>query len=288
MILAGYVGGALFKARDHGALGEAAWIVAAAAFGGGIALVSQMYNLSGDEADGVLVWCVGTGFAAAALRSGPLTAGAVLLGGTWMAIAVTGANRYGGMHLYYFLIAAVLWAVSLWTGSRPARHLILLSLVLYAILYQFERDAVWASALAAAFGAAALALATLRPRLAERLSGMEEGLAVDGFIAFAACLGVIQVEKSDSGLFLLLVCLIFAGIVAALLLGGRDNRLLRWLAYAAFGAELFYVYVELLGSMLGTAGFFLAAGVVLAVLAWVIARLERRLAAGASLTGAAA
>lgn len=40
-ILAGYVGGAVLKTRDHAAMGEALWIVAAAAFGGSIALIGR-------------------------------------------------------------------------------------------------------------------------------------------------------------------------------------------------------------------------------------------------------
>ena len=78
-ILAGYVGGAVLKARDHNAIGEALYIIAAAAFGGSIALIGQMYHMSGDELDAVVTWCVGTGFAALALRSNPLTVAAVAL-----------------------------------------------------------------------------------------------------------------------------------------------------------------------------------------------------------------
>ena len=49
-ILAGYVGGAVLKTRDHDAIGEALYIIAAAAFGASIALIGQMYHMSGDEA----------------------------------------------------------------------------------------------------------------------------------------------------------------------------------------------------------------------------------------------
>ena len=49
------------------------------------------------------------------------------------------------------------------------------------------------------------------------------------------------------------------------------------LAYAGFGAELCMVYAVLIEDMLGTAGFFLAAGVLLALLAFVIIRVERRM-----------
>ena len=77
VILAGYVGGAILKTRGHPAIGEALWVVAAAAFGGAIALVGQMYHLAGDESSAVLTWCAGTALAAVMLRSSPLTVAAV-------------------------------------------------------------------------------------------------------------------------------------------------------------------------------------------------------------------
>lgn len=46
VILGGYLGGAILKARGRAGFGEALWVVAAAAFGGAIALIGQMYHLS--------------------------------------------------------------------------------------------------------------------------------------------------------------------------------------------------------------------------------------------------
>ena len=76
----------MLKTRDHGAIGEALYIIAAAAFGASIALIGQMYHMSGDESDAVVTWCVGTGIAALALRSNPLTVAAVALASTWLAL----------------------------------------------------------------------------------------------------------------------------------------------------------------------------------------------------------
>ena len=77
-----------------------------------------------------------------------------------------------------------------------------------------------------------------------------------------------------------------AGIVAAIMLAGRESRGLRWLAYAGFAFELAIIYSVTLQSMLDTAGFFLAAAVLLGVLALVIIRIEKRMRAPAG--GAAA
>lgn len=63
-----------------------------------------------------------------------------------------------------------------------------------------------------------------------------------------------------------------------LLVAGRESRMLRWLAYIAFAFNVCFLYVVMLGTMMDTAGFFLFAGLSLSALAWLIARLERRLA----------
>ncbi|TGR60431.1 DUF2157 domain-containing protein, partial [Mesorhizobium sp. M2D.F.Ca.ET.223.01.1.1] len=78
-----------------------------------------------------------------------------------------------------------------------------------------------------------------------------------------------------------------AGIVAAIMLAGRESRGLRWLAYAGFAFELAIIYSVTLQSMLDTAGFFLAAAVLLGILALVIIRIEKRMKAPAE-TGATA
>ena len=93
----GYVGGALLKLRGHTATAEGAWLIAAAGFGGGIALIGQMYHLSGDENVAVLTWCAGTTLAApAALPSAPLTVAAASIGAAWFLITWSDYfDRYG-------------------------------------------------------------------------------------------------------------------------------------------------------------------------------------------------
>lgn len=286
VILAGYTGGAILKGRDHAALAEGLWIVAAVAFGGGIALIGQMYHLSGDEADALFVWALGTALAAAALRSGPLTAGAVLLAGAWMVyIAVEGGlGTY--VPLEYPLYAAVLWALSLWTASVSARHLILLSLMLFTSLLYLEDEVLVAPVLLVAASAAVFVFAWLRPQIAERLTGLGSGLAVESLLGFFVGVWIMQAELSEGPYFLLLAAVMFAGLVAALLMAGRDSRVLRWLAYAGFILELGFVYLTLFDTMLDTAGFFFAAGISLAILAWFISRIEKRLSEHGDAIGA--
>ena len=117
----------MLKTRDQDAIGEALYIIAAAAFGASIALIGQMYHMSGDESDALITWCVGTGVAALALRSNPLTVAAVALAS---GLAVPARLDYWAdssfPHLF-IVLAALLWLVSYWTDSMPARHLMLLS-----------------------------------------------------------------------------------------------------------------------------------------------------------------
>jgi uncharacterized membrane protein len=83
---------------------------------------------------------------------------------------------------------------------------------------------------------------------------------------------------ADEPGFLYPTILAFAGIVAALLVEGRENRALRWFAYLAFAFNLCFLYLVMLGTMIDTAAFFLLAGLTLSALAWLISRFERRIA----------
>lgn len=283
IILAGYVGGAVASRRGSTALSELLFILAATAFGGGIALVAQMYHLSGEETDAILIWCLGTLAAAAALRSPALTIGAVVLGSTWLIMATEGLGWRAGrdIPMSYLLLAAVMWGVSLWTRSASARHLILLSLMGFAIIHHVDTDTLVAPIGLTIVSIALFAWCLLQPAESERWLKLNEGGTVQGLLGFIVGMSAIQFALYEEPEFIYVAIVVFAGVIGALLLGGRDNRLLRVLAYTAFVYEICFVYVVLVGSMLGTAGFFLIAGLVLALLAWLIRRVERRFTASA-------
>ncbi|AZO43002.1 MULTISPECIES: DUF2157 domain-containing protein [Mesorhizobium] len=281
VILGGYVGGALLKTRDHAAIGEALWIVAAAAFGGSIALIGQMYHLSGDEASALVTWGAGTALAAVALRSNPLTVASVGIADAWLFLK--GFDYYSRSEFphAFVVMAIVLFAVSFWTRSQPARHLIILSVLFYLVLLVTNHDTLQVAIPLVVASALLFAASVFAPDTVDRIVQLGGRLPLHALLGFLTGLAMIQFELAgestyNSG-FAIASVVALAGIVAAIVLAGRESRGLRWLAYAGFAFELAIIYVVTLQSMLDTAGFFLAAAVLLGILALVIIRVEKRM-----------
>jgi uncharacterized membrane protein len=293
VIVAGYVGGAVLKSSDHAAIGEALWIVAAAAFGGAIALIGQMYHLSGDESSAVLTWCAGTALAAVALRSNPLNVFAAGIADGWLIWKlVDGFDFWRGFQVPYLFgaIAFGLFIVSYWTRSQPTRHLIILSVIVYLAFLAAYHDSLWIGSVLAAIAAAAFAIAVLVPAISDQILQLGGRLPLHALIGFLVGIVVIQFSLADQSSydqgFTIASVAALAGIAAAVVMAGRESRGVRWVAYLGFGFELFLIYAVTMQSMLGTAGFFLAAAAILAVLAVVIIRVEKRMKATA-IAGAA-
>jgi uncharacterized membrane protein len=283
VILAGYVGGAVLKTRDHAAIGEALWIVAAAAFGGSIALIGQMYYLSGDEASALLTWGAGTALAAVALRSNPLTVASVGIADAWLFLKWGGYFRHTEFPHLFAVMAVVLFAISFWTRSQAARHLIILSILSYLVLFAMDHNTLQVAVPLVVVSALLFAAAILAADPVDKIVQLGGRLPLHALIGFLCGLAMIQFELADEASFnsgfAIASAVALAGIVAAIMLGGRESRGLRWVAYAGFAFELAIIYVVMLQSMLDTAGFFLAAAVLLGILALVIIRIEKRMKA---------
>lgn len=291
VILGGYVGGAVLKTRDYAAIGEALWVVAAAAFGGSIALIGQMYHLSGDEASALVTWGAGTALAAVALRSNPLTVAAVGIADAWLFMKGFDYYYRSDFPHVFVVMAAVLFAVSFWTRSQPARHLIILSLLFYLVLLAMNHATLPVAIPLVIVSVVLFTAAVFAPEPVDRLVQLGGRLPLHALLGFLTGLAIIQFELADESTynsgFTLASVTALAGIVAAIVLAGRESRGLRWLAYLGFAFELAIIYVVTLQSMLDTAGFFLAAAVLLGILAIVIIRVEKRMKGPAS-TGATA
>lgn len=285
LILGGYVGGATMKARGHAIAGEALWIVAVAAFGGSIALIGQMYHLAGSEAAALVTWGAATALAALALRSSPLTVVAVGIADAWLLMTMTGSyRRFTSFETAQLFIPAlvVLTGLSFWTRSQPARHLAILSLIFYTAALSIDSNTLGIAAILAVVCAAAFALAVLAPRSVDRVVQLGERLPMHALIGFLTAMAIIQFEMADKGGFALAAAIALAVIAAAIVFAGRESRGLRWLAYIGFAFELCLIYAITMETMLGTAGFFLAAAVTLSILAFVIVRIEKRMKAPAA------
>ncbi|WP_214470633.1 DUF2157 domain-containing protein [Mesorhizobium sp. dw_380] len=281
IILGGYVGGAVLKTRDHAAIGEALWIVAAAAFGGSIALIGQMYHLSGDGASALVTWGAGTALAAVALRSNPLTVASVGIADAWLFLkGFDHFNRSEFPHAFV-VMAVVLFAVSFWTRSQAARHLIVLSLLFYLVLLAMDHATLPVAVPLVIVSVVLFGAAVLAPEPVDRIVQLGGRLPLHALLGFLTGLAIIQFELADESTynsgFTIASVVALAGTVAAIVLAGRESRGLRWLAYLGFGFELAMIYVVTLQSMLDTAGFFLAAAVLLGILALVIIRVEKRM-----------
>jgi uncharacterized membrane protein len=291
IILAGYVGGAVLKTRDHAAIGEALWIIAAAAFGGSIALIGQMYHLSGDEASVLITWGAGTALAAVALRSNPLTVASVGIADAWLFLKWFDYLKRTEFPHLFVVMALVLFAISFWTRSQAARHLIILSVIFYLVLLAMDHNTLQVAIPLVVVSALLFAAAIFAAGPVDRIVQLGGRLPLHALIGFLTGLAMIQFELADeasyNGGFAIASPVALAGIVAAIVLGGRESRGLRWVVYAGFAFELAIIYVVMLQSMLDTAGFFLAAAVLLGVLALVIIRIEKRMKAP-STEGAAA
>lgn len=279
LIVGGYVGGAAFKMWGRDVLGECAFVIAATAFGASTALIAQMYHLSGDETQAILVWCLATSLASALLLSRYLNVGAVLLAAAWYLVSASESELPGSeVTLAALAIVGGLYFLTFWTKSAPARHLAVLSISFIALIHFAWDERSVTSFLLGAFAVALFAYGAVNQRAAGRTTGLGNAVLLHGLIAFLAAVGMQQLILVDEDGFLLVTIFAFVGIIAALVLGGRQSTLLRWFAYAAFIFQLCFLYLVLLGSMLDTAGFFIVGGLVLSVLAFTIGRLEKRFA----------
>lgn len=277
VIFIGYVGGASLKQRGHGGIAEALWLVAAAAFGGSIALIGQMYHFAGDESAAVVTWCIGTAIAAAALRSNALTVAAVGIADAWLVLKGFDIFRRSEFPHLFIAFMAAFWALSFWTQSRAARHLIALSVILYAVLLGFHYESLEVGLVLALVSAVLLAVAALAPVAAERVVQLGGRLPLHALIGFLSGMGMVQLDRFDEQGFIIAAAVALAVIAATIVFLGRESRGLRWIAYVGFAFELAIVYLVTVGSMLGTAGFFFAAAIILAGLAYAIIRIERRM-----------
>jgi len=300
LIWAFYLSAALCLGRGWRGMGAAFLVLGTMTFGGAIALVGQMYHLSGDAADALLVWFAAACVAALAFRSAALS---VISG--FLAWAVFGqllmdndASFEGNGYIYLIpgLIVVVI-ALVRYTNAGAARHLAtnagaarhlayLLALAWLGWLY-LELPEIWLAA--ALFGLGLLAFLIVSLPASPLFRFARDAGAAPAFYSFAlAILGLAALHTEIDGLGqeVAIGATTLGVALGGIAIAGRLNSAVRFLGYAVFATETLYLAFETLGSILGTSGFFLISGVVVGLIAWLVIRLEKRLGAQTAGEGA--
>lgn len=290
MIWGFYLGAANLLAAGRSIVASALLILGTLSFGGAMALVGQMYNMSGDELTMIIVWFAAACIVAALFRS----SAQVALAG-FLAWAFCGAYLWdhldhwqGFMPWVPFLMAAVLIALVRYVDAPRARHFAYLVLVGWLTWIFGLNESLNAAMLFAALGMAAF-LAVSIPASPLMPLARTAGVAPAFYAFLVAAIGFFLVHAEISNetfsndvwakdaLPLIIVAVAtLASSVIAIALSGRDNGAVRFLAYFVFACEILYLASETIGSIIGTAGFFLVAGLLVAFAAWLVIRLERR------------
>jgi len=281
---AAYGAALLLRYMHAGFLEQAAILLGTGLFGANIMLIAQMYHISGNPPDAVLMWACGALLAGVLLRSRPalgLTICLIMLWSWWEVVD----HRWSSPH-YGFLLAWTAVALPVaWLRWRAGYHMLALALAAWivGIGYLFEDWSMF-------FGSRDAHPLVIIIGLAIMLSVVVAGRTIEHVTKFAGPLVVYGLGITYAGLFALqfveripvLTIAALAGatlviMIAALFYGARShNSALTRLAYSLFSIELLGLYFKTLGTLLDTALFFLLAGVIVIALAAVAWALHRR------------
>ncbi|MDR6758574.1 putative membrane protein [Mycoplana sp. BE70] len=281
LIWSAHLAAALLRNRDALRLSEAVLVAGLLLFGGAIALVGQMYHLSGDATEASLVWFAGAVVAALLYRS---IAATVVCG--FLAFVVAGvewSDSFGmdDRLLLWLMPVMALVVIGLvrFTGASRARHLAYLLMMAWVLLLYGEYESPTTALTIAGVGSVCYLLATLKESPLRPLAASAGAApAFYAFLLLLIGLAILHLETNSVGERLALGIVTLAAAIGGIALSGRDNGAVRYLAYAAFAVESLYLASDTLGSILGTSGFFLISGLVVAAIAWIVIRLERRFA----------
>lgn len=284
-IIGGLSGATIAVRRNANWIAEAMLVFTLLCFGAGIALVGQMYHLSGDEAAFMLSWAVGAFVVSISFSSAMAAISAGLLGLGYLFAVSDGLGIFSSWHgpdlagYLVALIVAAAVAASAWRSRSPiAGHLGAIMLICTMVWIFEEGTDLNPSYLLAAIGALAFAVGSLVPLPPSAPIARHGTLSAYGTVLLLGGLGMVQADSDITSLpgVMAFAALVLATSVGVLMVAGGDNRLIRRFAYFAFTCETIYIVGETLGSLLGSAGFLFFGGVVLAVMAYAMMRLERR------------
>ncbi len=275
LIIAGYGAAGYFETRGKQLFADAAILFSVAAFGASIMLISQMFHIDGNPPDGVLAWWLGALLAGVLLRSNPALAFAMVLVAVWSGMT-TGST--GKVHWPFLAAWAAITAAFAWQRWLPGAHISGLALTGFIISLGYTIDGGHAHGIVAALGVAAalaaVAVTKINPSVTD-VSAPALGYAIA--VAFAGLFAMQFIEDPTTSQLIALAAITLALLLAAIGYGlATDHRGAIWLGYIGFSIEVLALYWKTIGTLRDTSLFFLGAGLIVAVLAFIAWRLAHR------------
>ena len=315
LLLAAHLSGLALRGRGYPKAGDGVLVVGGSLLMVGIALIGQIYNLSGRESDALLLWWVLLLPAAYALPSVALVvlawAGVAAWywelafdRTTWLGAELRSASGFTAVAIATGGLLA--WAFGVLHGDggyRRARQFLeqlgLLALAGALVALGFlGRDTWWPvaggapgwpAALLALLFLAAVAVALAAFRLPPDGATARTGLPAALFLLvlyLLAVVGALAARAPQTTLRALAYAdwaLLFAVSLALILYGARWDRT-AWINWGVVfvGVNALARYVDLFGTMLQTSALFLVTGVFVLALGWALEKLRRRMTAQAA------
>ncbi len=287
----GYLGGAWLQQRSENKLAAifapSLYLLSAITYGAGIALVGQMYHMSGDMTTAALAWGIGVLIAGVLLRAPILTAAALGIGGFYL---YTVLSELGGQ---INLVASYRWVLPLYiaacaaaiiyTKADKAMHLLAMLTLAYFLALYFDLESAVTLILMIVLGTLLIICQGRWPAFERYSYGFGSQLAGYGLAALLLALFIFQVEHKgvfnnyEAGADAVYSLAAIAVCVFALIIAGEKSGQLRWFAYAGFSLHVLYLATVTVGTMIGTSGVFLIGGILVMGLAYLVTRMEKYL-----------
>lgn len=273
----GYAAAGVLAGRGHRGMSDAAILFAVAVFGASIALISQMFHIEGHAPDGVALWAAGAFLSGVVLRSSAALAFAMVLVAVWGGMETVEREAV----FWPFLVGwTAVSSAFVWQRWRPGLHLSALTLSAFVIALGYVLSDGHDHALVVALGLMAVVSGLAIERLEPAWHVAVEPVVGYGLVTTFFGAMALQFGENPTGVALIvmasLTLLLMVGAIAYGMSTRRSSTI--WLGYLGFSIEILALYVNTIGTILGTSLFFLVAGVLVAALAALAWRLAHRTA----------
>ena len=314
-MLAAHGAGLKARARGYEKLGAGLFVLGGGILLVGIALIGQLYNLSGRQSDAILLWWILLLPAGYTLPSIALVVLGWLGASAWYVMLVFDRTAWLGrdvqsnvpLGLVAIAAAGVLaWALGVLHGDGPYRRVrqffeqigLLATGIALVPLGLFGNQAWWVvaptlrwpTALLGVLALATAALAVAPSRLPPDRLVVRAGPSAALFLVVLYLVAIVVALLTHATAVTFRVfdwadwALLFVVALALILYGARWDRT-SWINWGIvwIGADAVARYFELFGSMLQTSALFFATGVFVLLLGWALERLRRRITARAAM-----